>query len=94
MFYNEWVLMFSVIERFCINCLRLIYIISLVNSSEKFLIQTANAKRAFCAGEPWCSPNQVRTHAARAAASQLNKPLCGRARRARRALVKATVVHG
>ena len=33
------------------------------------------------------SPNQVLTHAARAAASQ---PLCGRARRARRALVRAT----
>ena len=36
------------------------------------------------------SPNQMLTHAARAAASQLNKPLRGRARRARRALVRAT----
>ena len=35
------------------------------------------------------SPNQVLTHAARAAAKQLNKPLYGRARRARRALVRA-----
>ena len=35
------------------------------------------------------SPNQVLTHAARAAASQLNK-LRSRARRARRALVRAT----
>ena len=40
------------------------------------------------------SPNQVLTHAARAAAKQLNKPLCGRARRARRALVRATQEQG
>ena len=34
--------------------------------------------------------NQVLTHAARAAAKQLNfQPLCGRARRARRALIRA-----
>ena len=33
-----------------------------------------------------CSPNQVLMHAARAAAEQLNKPLCGRAHLARRCL--------
>ena len=42
---------------------------------------------AWGAKEP--SPNQVLTHAARAAAKQLNQPLCGRARRARRALVSS-----
>ena len=41
-----------------------------------------------------CSPNLVLTHAARAAAKQLNKPLRGRARRARRALVRASFLCG
>ena len=43
---------------------------------------------------PPASPNQVLTHAARAAAKQLNKLSAtsgGRARRARRALVRATL---
>ena len=53
MFY-ERVLMFSSIERLCINCLRLIYIILLVNSTKKFVIQTLNVlfERVSCGAWP------------------------------------------
>ena len=53
------------------------------------------AKSDCCQTLAWRSPNKVRTHAARAAASQLNKlPLCGRARRAlvRASLARARVI--